>query len=73
MDCEQKLSKKIDFILNREPEKFTIDLHTKKYPRLGNNRRRCYNRIEQFQSKEEKKSATKNREQCICCGKKNFP
>lgn len=35
--------RKIDFILNREPEKVTIDLHIKNYRRLRNNRRRCHN------------------------------
>lgn len=35
--------RKIDFILNREPENVTIDLHIKNYRRLRNNRRRCHN------------------------------
>ena len=64
-----KTIRKTGFTLKREPEKVTIDLHTKNYPRLGNNRRRCYKCIEQFHSKEEKKSAAKNREQCMYCGK----
>ena len=37
-----KTIQKIDFILNREPEKVTIDLHTENYLKLVNNRRRCY-------------------------------
>ena len=50
-----KTIQKIDFILSREPEKVATDLDTNNYPNLGDNRRRSYKCIEQFQSKKEKK------------------
>ena len=56
-----KTIRKIDFILNRKPEKVTIDLYTNNYPRLENNRRRCYKCIEQFQYKEGKNGRHKIR------------